>query len=189
MNIRIIKDKNLIWEHIKNNMKIYIFAATLFLLGILIGTLVYLKLSDVQELSEYTQNILNRIADNEGQPISINQVFKEVLIQNFKLILIFWLVGASIIGSPILAFYVAYRGFILGFTISTIIGIYGILKGNLIVFSTLFLHNLISIPIIIFLFVSTTKLTYNILRRQKDIKMEIVRHSIICIFLRNNISI
>ena len=64
--------------------------------------------------------------------IEINkaQLLKDTLISNFLLALELWFVGSTVIGLPIVYGMIAYRGFFLWYTISSIIATLGMRKRN-----------------------------------------------------------
>ena len=75
---------------------------------------------------------------------------------------------------------ILYRGFCLGYTISTIIISMGLGKGIIFVFSMLLLQNLIFIPAILAIAVSGIKLYKSIIKNKnrENIKIEVVRHTV-----------
>ena len=75
---------------------------------------------------------------------------------------------------------VCYRGFCLGYTISSCISVLGTAKGLSFIFSNLLLQNLLFIPAILAISVSGFKLYKSIIkdRNRENIKLEIVRHTL-----------
>lgn len=80
---------------------------------------------------------------------------------------------------------ILYRGFCLGYTISSIIVIMGMGKGILFVFISLLLQNIIFVPSIIAIGVSGFKLYKSIVKdRNKDnIKIEVLRHTMFSVVM------
>lgn len=76
-----------------------------------------------------------------------------------------------------------YRGFCLGYTISSFISTLGIGKGLAFIVSNLMLHNIILIPAILAIGVSGFKLHKSIIKdkRRENIKLEIIRHTCLSI--------
>ena len=73
-------------------------------------------------------------------------VLKESLISNGLYLFLVWFLGISIIGIPVIVFMLFLRGFILGFSIGSIIRIYGY-KGIVGGLLYLFPHNILSLVI------------------------------------------
>lgn len=178
MNIRIIGEDNFAIKYFKNNRFILIILMITFAVGIFAGVIYYKNATSTEELSNYVEKFMDKINVEETK---IYNVLKESLLKNTSIILIFWLLGASVIGIPILLFYVLYKGFSISFTISTIISTFGFVKGNVISIVMLFFQNVISTAVIFVAMSSAVKLAINILRRKKDMKIELLRHTIMCL--------
>ena len=178
MNIRIIGEDNFVIKYFKNNRFILIILMITFAVGIFAGVIYYKNATSTEELSNYVEKFMDKINVEETK---IYNVLKESLLKNTSIILIFWLLGASVIGIPILLFYVLYKGFSISFTISTIISTFGFVKGNVISIVMLFFQNVISTAVIFVAMSSAVKLAINILRRKNDMKIELLRHTIMCL--------
>lgn len=178
MNIRIIGEDNFVIKYFKNNRFILIILMITFAVGIFAGVIYYKNATSTEELSNYVEKFMDKINVEETK---IYNVLKESSLKNTSIILIFWLLGASVIGIPILLFYVLYKGFSISFTISTIISTFGFVKGNVISIVMLFFQNVISTAVIFVAMSSAVKLAINILRRKKDMKIELLRHTIMCL--------
>src|SRR5699024_2530883 len=113
------------------------------------------------------------------------ELLKKSLGDNFILILTMWFIGSTVIGIPIIFGIVLFRGFCIGYTISSIIATLGVQKGILFLFTTIFLQNLIFIPLIICMTVSCIRLYKSIMKdkRKENIKIEIIRHTLVSIVL------
>lgn len=178
MNIRIIGEDNFVIKYFKNNRFILIILMITFAVGIFAGVIYYKNATSTEELSNYVEKFMDKINVEETK---IYNVLNESLLKNTSIMLIFWLLGASVIGIPILLFYVLYKGFSISFTISTIISTFGFVKGNVISIVMLFFQNVISTAVIFVAMSSAVKLAINILRRKKDMKIELLRHTIMCL--------
>lgn len=104
---------------------------------------------------------------------------------NIILAVILWFTGTTIIGIPITLGIILFRGFCLGYTISGTIFSIGTWKGLLFILSTLLLQNIIFIPVILTLGVSSIKLYKSIIKnkRKENIKIEIIRHTVISVLM------
>ncbi len=123
--------------------KKYIFLIGLAIVGILFGILFAFLLSNKDQLlvESTINNFFNAISHNE---INYLEGFQASLLSGILYILIVWLLGISIIGIPIILFLLFVRGFILGFSMGSIIHIYK-LKGIIGAFLYIFPHQIINI--------------------------------------------
>lgn len=96
-----------------------------------------------------------------------------------------WFVGSTVIGIPIVLGIVAFRGFCLGYTISSSVAIWGTGKGILFFVTSMLLQNIIFIPCMLALAVSGIKLYKSIMKdkRKENIKIEIFRHTIFSVMI------
>jgi len=157
----------------------------LFLIGLFIGIVFVNNFSNEQ--AEYITNYLQTSILNfkTEQEIDTILLFKDSAFKNFILVLFLWFMGSTVIGIVIVYLIILFRGFCLGYTISSIIFTFGTAKGSLFLFSSMLLQNIIFIPCLISLGVSGVKLYKSIMqdRRKENIKLEIIRHTIFSIFI------
>lgn len=75
---------------------------------------------------------------------------------------------------------VCFRGFSLGFSISSIIATLGAQKGAAFIFSSMLFQNIIFIPVLFAFAISGIRLYKSIMkdRRRENVKLEILRHTI-----------
>ena len=198
-----MKIKETIKEHIINNKKEYIIVTLIFIIGIFIGVMFINNTKDAEydTLKNYIVDFMNKF--ESIQNLDNLQLLRESIFNNIILACLIWFFGTTVIGIPVVFGIVLYRGFCLGYTISSFISVLGISKGLGFIFSSLFLQNILFIPAIIAIAVSGFKLYKSITkdRRKDNIKLEIVRHiifsllmlivlcfsSVIEIFISNNI--
>ena len=100
---------------------------------------------------------------------------------NIALVLVLWFAGTTIIGIPIVLGTILFRGFCLGYTIASCVYVLGRMKALLFIGITVLLQNIIFIPAIMILGVSSIKLYKSIVkdRRKENIKISIVKHTIL----------
>ena len=174
------KLKGAITQHIKDNIKSYLFTACILLIGITLGVLFVNNLPETQsqEIQTYINEFISTLKN--GSNIDSGKLIQTSIANNLILVLIMWFVGSTVIGIPIVLGIVIYRGFCLGYTVSALIAILGIGKGTIFFVSYMLLQNLILIPCILALAVSGIKLYKSILKdkRKENIKLEIVRHTL-----------
>lgn len=133
--------KNRIHKSITNQKKKYLFLSVMILVGMISGIIFIFFISKgdkslvKQELEIFFTNIHTK---------KLNYISSLINSISTNLIYLFgiWLLGISIIGIPIVLFLLFLKGFILGFSISSIIYNYGI-KGFLISIGYIFPHHIL----------------------------------------------
>ena len=174
------KIKELIVSHLENNIKEYTIISIIFFIGIIIGIIFINKTSETQ-ISEINNYIYTFVQDLKNDS-NINELLllKDSVRKNCVLAILLWFMGSTVIGISIVYITICFRGFCLGYTISSIISSYGLGKGILFLSSTILLQNILFIPCIIVLAVSGMKLHNSIMKdkRRENIKLEIIRHTI-----------
>lgn len=179
------KIRMVITNHIVNNKKDYLIAILLFLVGLIIGVMFINNVSENQfmEIEEYIKTLVNSIKSIEN--IDYINIFKESMLSNLILIIIIWIASSTIIGIPIVYGNLIFRGFVLGYTISSIVSSLGILNGIILGTTSLFLHNIIFIPVVLAASVSGMKLYKSIIknREKENVKIEFFRHTIFCVIM------
>jgi len=121
MNTKIYKAINTIIP----NKKINYFTFFIITLGIISGSIFMVIINEndktmvINQITEFINNVNNN-------NISSVQALKNSLITNFTYILLIWILGMSIIGIIFNIFLVYIKGFVLGFSISSFIYVYGV---------------------------------------------------------------
>lgn len=173
-------------NHINQNLKEYTIAVLIFFIGIVIG--VMLVNSSTQEnkneITGYINGFVNSIKNREFA-IDGNKLFIKSVWSNVKLALIIWVAGLTIIGIPIIYLSVGYKGLCIGYSISAIIASIGKTKGLVFAMSSMLLPNIVAVPCILALMVSSAKMYKSIMKcRNKDnMKQEIYRHTIFSLIM------
>ncbi|MBR1802891.1 MAG: stage II sporulation protein M [Clostridia bacterium] len=133
------------------------------------------------------QNYLTQFANNlkEGKNIDTVALLKKAIQRNLLVALLMWFAGSTVIGIPIVLGMVAYRGFCLGFSISSAIAVWGTAKGTMFFFTSMLLQNLLFIPCILALAVSGMKLYQSIMKdkRRENLKLAIARHTVFSLIM------
>lgn len=176
---------DIIITHIQNNIKEYTIASIIFLIGILLGIVFVNNLNDVQtnDITTYITNSITALKDDNI--LNQMQMLKENIKQDIFTVAILWIMGSTVIGLLLVYLIVCFKGFCLGYTVSSIIYTLGTGKGIIFFISSMFLKNLIVIPATIALAVSGMRLYNSIMqdRRKENIKLEVVRHTIFAVFI------
>lgn len=177
--------KEIILNNIYENLKSYIIVAIIFIIGIVIGVIFINNTNNNQaeEIQSYINNFVNSL--KQDYHIDKIELMKKSIGDNLILIISMWFIGSTVIGIPIVLGIIAFRGFCIGYTVASIIGTLGVQKGLIFLFSTIFLQNLIFIPVILCMAVSCIKLYKSIMKdkRRENIKIEIIRHTLMSIML------
>ena len=126
------KVKELIVSHLENNIKEYAIISIIFFIGIIIGIIFINKASEIQisEINNYIYTFVQDLKNNSN----INELLllKDSLRKNCVLAIFLWFMGSTVIGISIVYITICFRGFCLGYTISSIISSYGARKGNIV---------------------------------------------------------
>lgn len=170
-------------DDITNNLKSYAIILIIFTVGIFLGVLFINQTEQKEEITEYINTYIE-----QTKTIQNGDFFGELkddIKGNILLVLLLWFSGTTIIGIPIVFGILLFRGFCLGYTIASCVYVLGKIKGLIFVLLTIFLQNIIFIPAIIILGVSSIKLYTSIIkdRRKENIKLSILKHSIRTIFI------
>lgn len=177
--------KELILNHIYDNIKIYLFVIIIFIIGIILGVVFTNNITEEQyiEIKDYITNFINSLKQNYN--INTVNLLKKTLTNNIILSITMWLIGSTVIGIPIVLGIVIFRGFCIGYTLSAIIVVLGVQKGLLFIITTMLLQNIIFIPVIICMTISCIKLYKSIMKdkRKENIKIEIVKHTLVSFIL------
>lgn len=177
--------KKVIEEHVTKNIKLYTILIIIFLLGLIIGIIVVNNSQDMQkaEINNYINTFITDLKN--GAKLDYFKLLKTSFGNNFTAVLILWFMSSTVIGIPLVYGIIGYKGFCLGYTISSIVAAVGTGKGILFVLTSMLLHNIIFIPCILLLAVSGINLYKSIIkdRRRENIKLEIIRHTIFSLII------
>ena len=175
------KLKNTIFQYILNNSKEYILVLIIFIIGIFAGVMFINNCSEAQEstVTSYINEFIEKFKTLENldkQSLTVTSIKSNIL-----LALIIWLAGTTIIGMSVVLGFILFRGFCLGYTVSAISLTIGTGKSLLFCLCGLAIQNVLFIPAILTMGVSSIRLYKAIIndRRKENIKIEIARHSVI----------
>ena len=175
--------QEIIKQDILNNTKSYIIVLGIFIIGILFGVIFINQLDNKDEIINYINTYIDETKTIEN--IGLNDELKNDIKQNIGLVFLLWFSGTTIIGIPIVMGLILFRGFCLGYTISSCIYVLGKIKGLFFLLITIFMQNIIYIPSLIILGVSSVKLYKSIIKdkRKENIKISIAKHTITSIIV------
>lgn len=154
MNQVIVKAK----KNITSQKKKYLFLMVITLIGIISGILFiyFISKTDKSFVFNELESFLNNIKENN---LNYSSSLLNSILSNFLYFLIFWILGISIIGIPIIIFLLFLKGFIFGFSISSMISKFGI-KGIFLSFGYHFPHNFIML--ILYILISFYAISFSI---------------------------
>jgi stage II sporulation protein M len=120
-------------------------AVFLLIFGVFLGVLSANVFRDsfAKQLWSYEEDIFTEIV---GKEINYAGLFRYILVNNFNNFIMFWLFSVTILGIPYMALKITSFGFFSGFFISAVTMQYG-LKGILLIFTYVFPHGLMYLPI------------------------------------------
>ena len=166
-------------EDILTNVKSYFIVIIIFTVGIFLGVLFINQTQDKTEIEKYINTYVDetKILQDGNYMAELQKDVKN----NVILVILLWFAGTTIIGIPIVLGIILIRGLCLGYTIASCVFVLGKLKGIIFVLITIFLQNIIFIPALMILGVSSIKLYKSIVkdRRRENIKLSILKHSIV----------
>lgn len=121
-------------EHIRQYWVIYLALVSVYLAGVIFGAVGVgaLNSGEIQELSSFLDKLL------AGQPTTLDTDFLlQLAREQFIIMAGIWLLGLTVIGTPLIFLIIFTRGFVFGFTLSFIIGMKGLWGFGLVLISIL----------------------------------------------------
>lgn len=145
---------NLNVKRVKNSInrqkKLYFFLIGLIIISVILGILFWFIISKEDKLLVNDELTSFFISIKDGNNINYLSSFFNSIITNLLYIGLIWLLGLSIIGLPIIIVFIGLKGFIIGFSIVSIIATYGF-KGILGSITYIFPHQIIFLFLLILL--------------------------------------
>ena len=132
-------------EHIRQYWVIYLTLSSVYLAGVVFGAVGVsaLGVSETTQLGKFLDTLL------KSQPKTLDPTFLGQLARDMFIMMAgIWILGLTIIGAPLIYLIVFTRGFILGFTVSFIIGVKGTL-GLVLILTTVLIPTLFAIPLLL----------------------------------------
>ena len=160
-------------------------AIIIFFIGLTLGVIFVNNANETQanQISGYINNFINSIKEN--YQISTKELLKNSIINNAGIAVLLWFLGSTVIGFPLIYVFVGYKGYCIGYTVSSVMATVGTGKGIIFIIATMLIQNIIYIPTILTLSVSGIKLYRLIMedRRRENIKLQILKHTIFSILM------
>ena len=179
------KKKTKLSNIILPSKKINYFVITILLFGVISGSIFLIVLNDTDKSNAILQ-IETFISNIDGNKIDNGLALKNSLIINYIFVGLIWGLGLSIIGVIFNIFLTYIKGFIIGFSISSIFLTYkykGILMGLLYIFP----HQIINIIVVCILTIYSIMFSHNLLtiivsKNVKKNRLMLKKYVIILIF-------
>ena len=157
----------------------------MFVIGIVASVIFINNISEAQslEISTYLNSFISSLKEN--QDINEISLLTDSIMKNSMTAVLIWLMGSTVIGISIVYLIIIFRGFVLGYTISSAIAFLGLGKGLLFIATSLLLQTILFAPCILALAVSGMRLHNSIMKdkRKENIKLEIFRHTIFSLLI------
>ncbi|HHT91647.1 MAG: stage II sporulation protein M [Limnochordia bacterium] len=141
----------LVWAYFLRHLPLYLALILLFVSGLGFGAVATHKLSPVQrdDLANYLSGIYTSLADHSGEAASKGEAFYQSLMDNVvKTTGLLFLLGLTVIGSPLILAVVFLRGFALGFTVGFLVQ-ETMLRGLILSTACILPHNILMVPAIL----------------------------------------
>lgn len=124
------KAREVILKHIENNIKEYLIVTIILFIGIIIGVIFINNASQNQssEITDYINSFTQELKDKKD--INTLLFLKDSIKKNILLSIFLWFMGSTVIGISIVYITICFRGFCLGYTVSSIILTLGVRKRN-----------------------------------------------------------
>lgn len=151
-------------KHVQENIRLYILSISCIFLGMIIGVY-YIKFMK-QQSKNGIYTYLNGFVNNLNYfNVDSKFIFIEAMKNNLIFIICIWFLGLTIIGLPLILIINIFKGFTLGFTISSMINLLGD-KGIWISLLGIVPQNIIYIPCIIFLSVIAMNFSITLIKNK-----------------------
>lgn len=153
-------------KHIKDNIWLYTSCILCIFIGMILGVyyLKYMGQADRNNINNYLNQFLKNISVTN---LNMKYIFQRVLKNTIPFILLIWFLGLTVVGIPLILILDVLKGFVLGFSISSLVNNLGG-KGILVVVAGVIPQNIIYIPAIIFISVVAMKFSLGIIRNKMN---------------------
>ena len=129
-------------RHLQDHRRIYLVLLLLFLIGILAGSFTSSLLEERQaaQLAAYLDQRLQQFQDHTGEGERTS-----ALLAPLKEIFLLWFLGLTVIGLPFIGGMVFWKGYVIGFTVSFLVG-HRAWQGLFLALTSVFLPHLFYLP-------------------------------------------
>lgn len=155
---------NYLFVHLKKYRLVYFFMLVLFLIGIIFGAIIVNSMNFIQrqDLYFYLDQFMNQLL--EGSIVEKQELFKTTFSYHLQYLLLFFILGLSIIGLPIIWILMFIKGVVVGFSVGFFVNQLG-WKGFVFAAASIAPQNLFVIPI--YLLASSVAMIFSLALLQK----------------------
>lgn len=173
--------KEILKKHFQENYKNYFILMFIFTVGLIIGICCVnnMETDSKKELNDYLTNITTQIKENKQ--IDYTNILKKSITTNLKFLAIIVFISFSMWGEIATIILIGYKGFGVGYSISSAIAIFGTGKGLLFAVSLICLSEIIFIPAIFYITVLSMKKYKTLMYEKEDNKWLIIKHYLIAL--------
>lgn len=138
-----------IWSHVKEHVMIYLFMTVLFITGIIFGAITVNSMTFIQkqDLFFHLDRYMTQV--NTDEAIHSKDILKRSFFFHAKYLALFFLLGITIIGVPVIWLLLFMKGVVIGFSVGFIVNQLGA-KGLLLATLSIAPQNMLTIPLYIF---------------------------------------
>jgi stage II sporulation protein M len=144
------------------NKRLYLFLLLIFIIGVIFGS-IFITILDEQDKASVLSQIGDFFSKIKSNKFDFAEVFKNSAISNLLYIALVFILGISIIGIPIVIIMLFLKGFMIGFSIASIIAKYKMI-GLLGAITYIFPHIILSVIVIFIISYYALKISFSILK-------------------------
>lgn len=158
------RNNNYVIVHVKKYRLVYFFMLVLFLIGIIFGAVIVNSMDffQKQDLYFYLDQFMNQLL--EGSTVDKQELFKTTFSYHLQYLLLFFILGLSVIGLPIIWILIFIKGVVVGFSVGFFVNQLG-WKGFVFAAASIAPQNLFVIPI--YLVASSVAMIFSLALFQK----------------------
>ncbi len=170
--------KEKVEEHLAKNIKNYLILSLVLIVGVIIGIISVNNLKEEQkcEINDYLSEFTDTIKNNSK--IDYSKLLEKSIKENIKIIILIVLIGFSIWGKFAIIGITGYKGFCLGYSISSAIVAFGVGKGILFSSTLLFLSQVLVLPICFYIAIKSLKTYESLIDDNNDDKVILIGYVI-----------
>ena len=149
-------------RNIHINKNLFIFLLVIVIVGVVAGSIfsTIIDSNDKKMVLEYLNSFFNNAKDGK---LNYNTSIVNTLVFTVGFAFIIWILGISVIGFFVVIFMLFMKGFILGFSVSSIIANFGF-KGVLLAVVYVFPHHIINILVFMLLTAYSLIISYKLIK-------------------------
>lgn len=165
--------KEKIQNHLETYGKSYLILFIIFAVGVVLGITLLNNTNEIAK--EQVKNYLtNSIENIDRKKISYFVLFKNSFLEKVQFIIFVSLISLSLIGKYGAIALILLKGFSIGYSISSIIFAYGAGKGTLIVLSLILLTEIMFIPTLFYVVITSIQMFNDFILQNYDTKARMI---------------